>query len=399
MNILVCNAGSTSLKFKLYRFPEKQTLFVCKIERIGEARSVFTCEVPAGGYARSDSEHGVPSYREGIERFLAALKESGAVSSERDIAAVGFKTVIAKGYYGVHLLDDAVLAGMEEYLDIAPSHNRPYLDAVALFRARLPSAPLVGVFETAFHTTIPRERTLYALPYAWAEKYGVRKYGYHGASHGYVARCVEARYGRGKRTVSLHLGGSASACAISDGKSVDTSFGFSLQTGLPHATRCGDVDSYLIPLLVKRGIPYGEVCETLTKGAGLKGLSGTSGDMRDIERAAAAGDARAKLALDVYICAIVRYVGAFFAELGGLDVLSFTGGIGEHSVLVRGAVCAKLGALGVRISEEKNGAPAAFGGDIAEDGAPVRVLVVPADEESVVAEETYETVLGLPLRK
>lgn len=199
----------------------------------------------------------IQDYTSGIQKFLDALSAEigGAVSSLSEIDAVGFKTVLAKGFYGVHLLTEEVLDGMRAYLSVAPAHNGPYLEAIAVFRKLLPNTPAVGVFETAFHRTIPLERRIFGVPYEWYEKYGVMRMGYHGASHGYIAQKLQDK----RRVISCHLGGSSSICAILDGKSMDNSFGFSLQMGIPHASRTGDVDVYLVPYLLEQGLTLEEI--------------------------------------------------------------------------------------------------------------------------------------------
>ena len=244
MKILVSNVGSTSLKFKLFDMPGERVLCEAKVERVGRSDGAIYQYRGENGWSGRREGLCVPDYSSGIALFLADLcsREHGALDSVDEIGAVGFKTVLARGFYGVHELDEAVLEGMRAMLSVAPAHNGPYLEAIGQFRSLIPGARLVGVFETAFHETIPLERRLYAVPYEWYERYGLMRMGYHGASHSYVAQEAKAA-----RLISCHLGGSCSVCAILDGQSVDCSFGFSLQTGLPHANRCGDADAYLVP--------------------------------------------------------------------------------------------------------------------------------------------------------
>jgi acetate kinase len=249
----------------------------------------------------------------------------------------------------------------------------------------------VGVFETAFHTTIPAERRIYALPYEWYEKYGIQRMGYHGASHAYIARTMTSLQaaknpGEPGRIISCHLGGSCSVCAILDGKSVDNSFGFSLQAGVPHANRVGDLDPYIALYLLHMGMTMEELLEGLEKNGGMRGISGISGDMRDLEEAAA-GSPRAALALDIFTNAVQRYIGQYFVELGGLDRLVFTGGIGENSPLLRSRICESVGSLGIALDAEAN----AGKGDrlISSAESKVEVWVIAANEELGVARETY----------
>jgi acetate kinase len=388
MKVLVSNVGSTSLKFKVFEMPSERVLCEARVESVGSADAAFRYRNATSGAEVRQEHVPVPDYTAGIHLFLSFLTadETGAVADISEIAAVGFKTVLAKGYLGVHELTEPVLQGMRDYLFVAPAHNGPYLEAIEAFRPLMPDARMVGVFETAFHTTIPLARRLYAVPYEWYRRYGIMRMGYHGASHGYIARTLADRYGSTGRTVSCHLGGSCSICAIQDGKSADTSFGFSLQTGLPHAARAGDTDPYIVPFLLQEGLSMDEILDGLGKRGGLLGVSGVSADLRKVQEAAEGGNEQAALAVEVFVASIVKYIGAFYAELGGLDHLVFTGGIGENSAAVRAAVCRRLPHLGVTLDEEKN---AALRGEgcISLPGAPADVLVIPANEEIGVARE------------
>ena len=388
MKVLVSNVGSTSLKFKLYDMPAERVLCEARIERVGSAEdAIYSYTDPQ----RSERRTGccVPGYSEGIRMFLADM---AGVASVEEVEAVGFKTVLAKGLYGVHELTEEVISAMREWLPVAPAHNGPYLEAIGRFREMIPGAKLVGVFETAFHATIPPERTAFAVPYEWYERYGIRRMGYHGASHSYVADTLRELYGGTGRTVSCHLGGSCSLCAIEDGRSVDTSFGFSLQTGVMHANRTGDLDPYVMPFLLGEGMSMDEILDGLARRGGLLGVSGVSNDLRLVQEAAEAGNTRARLAIDMFVNQLVKYAGAFTAELGGLDNLVFTGGIGENSAPVRAGVSAALAFLGLELDAAANAAP---GGGIREISAPqsrVRVLVIPANEELGIARRTFELV-------
>ena len=391
MLILVCNVGSTSLKYKLFDMPAAEVLAEGKTERVGRSDAIFSYRNRRNGFAEKLEGISVPGYAEGIRLFLRYLlgEESGALKSMDELEAVGFKTVLAKGYYGVHELTEEVLAAMEAYVPVAPAHNPPYIEAIRVFRSLLPDKRMVGCFETAFHTSIPLARRLYALPYEWYERYGICRLGYHGASHGYIARQIRARAGERFRLISCHMGGSGSICAIEDGKSVDTSFGFSLQTGIPHANRAGDLDAYVIPFLLSQGLSMEEILEGIGKKGGLLGISGLSNDLRDIEAAAREGNARAALAIDAFCEAVIRYIGAFTAELGGMDYLVFTGGIGENSVLVREKVCSRLACLGVQFDAAANRGIQGEG-QISAPDSPVTVLVLPTNEELGIAQTIWE---------
>lgn len=389
MKVLAANVGSTSLKFKLFEMPEEAALCEAKIERVGSRdKAIFAYgSLVTGKHYRLEGQC-IPDYTTGIRMFLEALVsgEYGVIKSVGEIDRIDFKTVLSKGFYGVHELTDAVMDGMRDYLFIAPVHNAAYLEAIGQFNNLLPDVPKIGVFETAFHTTIPIERRIYGVPYEWYEKYGLMRMGYHGASHGYIAQ-ESCAYGKAGRVISCHLGGSCSVCAIQDGRSVDTSFGFSLQSGLIHANRTGDADPYMIPFLKSEGLSAEEIEDGLSKHGGLLGISGVSNDMRDLQSAAESGNERARLAVDAFVSGIIKQIGAFYAELGGLDQLVFTGGIGEHSAFVRNAVCSQLRHLGIELDEKKNSASESVG-VVSAAGSAVLVTVVPANEELGVARKT-----------
>ena len=391
MKVLVCNAGSTSLKFKLFDMPEERVLATGKIERVGSEDNAIFHYQDAEEYAVKLEKQCIPTYTDGIQKFLDCLlnPEHRVLNSLEELERVGFKTVLSKDHYGVHELTPDVLQGMEDYMVIAPAHNTPYLSAIRQFQKLTPDAKLVGVFETAFHRTIPAERYMYGIPYEWYEKYGIRRLGYHGASHEYISDTVAEKYGSTGKTISCHLGGSCSLCAIDDGRSVDTSFGISLQVGINNSNRCGDIDPFIIPFLQKEGMDLDDVLYGLTKNGGLQGISGVSNDLRLVEEAAVEGNERAKLAVDIFCNDIVRYIGMYYAELGGLDHLVFTAGIGEHNANIRAKVCGKLAHMGIWIDEEKNQAVGNEAACISKDDSPVTIEVIPANEELGVARKTY----------
>ena len=397
MKILVCNAGSTSLKFKFYEMPECKLYAQGHVERVGSTDdAVFHYRNFVNGISEELKGQCILGYREGIRMFLLYLTDpdTGVISDVKEIERVGFKTVLSKGHFGVHELDEETMQGMRDWLALAPVHNSAYLSAIETMREALPEAKFVGVFETAFHQTIPMERKMFGLPYEWYEDYGVQRLGYHGASHGYIADMlgeIAGKEGRkGYRAISCHLGGSCSICAIEDGKSVDTSFGMSLESGVIHANRVGDMDSSILYFLESEGLSREEILKGCQKQGGLLGISGVSNDCRYVLEAADAGNERAKLAIDVFVTNIVHYIGSFFVDLGGLDYLVFTAGIGEHSAPIRRAVCEKLACLGVALDAAAN---EVCGGDVtaisaAESGT--EVLVIPTNEEIGIARRTYE---------
>ena len=391
MKVLVSNVGSTSLKFKLFDLPEERVLCEAKVERVGNVEdAIYSYKNILTGYSEKNDRCSVPDYSAGIKMFLDSMTDAvhGVVESTDVVEAVGFKTVLAKGFYGIHELTEEVLGAMRDFLFVAPAHNAPYLEAISQFRKVMPKAVPVGVFETAFHTTIPLERRMYTIPYEWYEKYGIMRMGYHGASHSYIAEQANA-----PKVISCHLGGSGSVCAIENGKSVDSSFGFSLQTGIPHANRVGDVDPYIIPFLMNEGMSMDEVLKGMSKDGGMLGMSGVSNDMREITEAAEAGNKRAELALDVFATSIIRHIGSYYAELGGLDKLVFTGGIGENQYLLRQKICSGLKHMGIVLDEELNSKTRGEG-VISTPDSPVTVAVIAANEELGVARRTYDYILG-----
>lgn len=391
MKILVCNAGSTSLKFKLYEMPQCGLLATGKVERVGSADDAIFGYCNCGtGYREETAGQNIPDYGAGIERFLACLTQGeGAVLTDiSEIERVGYKSVLSKGHYGVHEINEGVMQGMRDFLALAPVHNSAYLSAIQTVQAALPQARHVGVFETAFHRGIPLERRLYGVPYEWYEKYGIQRLGYHGASHGYIADVLNAEKAE-YAAISCHLGGSASICAILNGRSVDTSFGMSLETGLIHANRVGDMDPTMIHFLKQEGLSEREILEGCQKKGGLLGISGVSNDLRYIEEAADSGNERARLAIDVFVTGIVHYIGAFYLDLGRLDDLVFTAGIGEHSARIRRMVCDKLAPIGVELDAAKNeNCPGE--GIISADDSAVCVRVIASNEELGIARRTYE---------
>ena len=384
MMILICNAGSTSLKFKLWQMPCFEVMAEGRVERVGSERGIFSYKSAVGSFSREKLSR--PDYESGIRLFLDALTVSDfrAIDDIAQVDAIGYKTVLSKDHYGIHFLTDEVLDGMRAYFSVAPAHNGPYLEAIRVFSRLLPGVRQVGVFETAFHQSIPMERRVFPIPYEWTQRYGIMRMGYHGASHGYVAERLRTH----RRVVSCHLGGSASLCAILDGKSMDNSFGFSLQMGIPHASRTGDVDAYIVPYLLEKGLSIDEIYEGLGKNGGLKGISGTSGDMRDIEQAISEGSERAMLALKVLHTHIIRYIGAYAMEIGGLDALAFTGGIGENSVRLRRMVMQSMAHMGIIEDEAANESSSGERLISARDSR-IAVYVIPANEEYMVVRETY----------
>jgi len=399
MKILVANLGSTSFKYRLFDLPDTAgreggvELARGGVERVGAAES----RVYAAAGGRSfETLMPVTDHAVALEAAVGQLTgDGGPLRSIDEVAAVGFKAVHGGRARGVTRVTADVLAAMEEMAEVAPAHNPPYVRAMRLVAERLPRVPLVAAFETGFHATIPDRNGLYAVPTEWAERHLVRRWGFHGASHRFVAErllaLVPARPGRPLRAISCHLGGSSSVCWIRDGRSVGTSMGMSPQSGLPQNNRAGDLDPYAVLHVAKAtGRPFEELLVELSTKAGLAGMSGTSGDMRDLEEAAAAGSPRARTAIEVYVAAIRHWLGAGIVELGGLDAIGFAGGIGENSPATRAAVLAGLGDLGIAIDAQANDAPARGERAITGPGARTAVWVIPTNEELVVARQTRD---------
>jgi len=305
-----------------------------------------------------------------------------------ELAAIGFKAVHARGTTGVHQVDKQVLAAMEAFADVAPAHNPPYTRAMRLLAEVLPEIPLVAAFETGFHETIPLAERLYAVPLEWASKYGILRWGFHGASHRYIAEHTAQLLGQpGARIISCHLGGSSSLCAIRDGKSVATTMGMSPQSGLPNNNRVGDFDPFALPVLMRAtGKTLEQLLDDLANRSGLEGLSGAGRDLRDIEQAASAGNERAQLALAVFVASVRHYLGAYLLLLNGADAIVFTGGIGENSAGMRAAVCADLDWFGIALDPVRN--ESAKGEvPIHTHGSRVQLWTMPTNEEWIAARQ------------
>ncbi len=392
MKILICNAGSTSLKFKLYDMPQCTVLAKGAVERVGSTDdAIFSYANLAKGTEVKEEGQNIPNYKTGISRFLSHLisEDDGAINSIEEIERVGYKATLSKNHHGVHELDDEVIQGMKEWLSLAKLHNTAYIETINAMREVLPNALFIGAFEPGFHRNIPLERRIYGVPYQWYEKYGVERLGYHGASHGYIADVLNEKSPDGYRAISCHLGGSSSVCGIKDGKSVDISWGMTLQSGLIHANRVGAIDGDLYEFLLHEGLSMDEIREGYIEKGGILGISGVSNDMRYVEEAAMNGNERAKLAIDVFVSGIVHYIGSYYVDLGGLDYLVFTAGIGEKSPLVRKAVCEKLGVLGIELNYGKN-ETCRSEMDLTGENSKVKVLVIPTDEELGIARRTFE---------
>ena len=390
MHILIANLGSTSFKYRLYQMDGKDGVVIA-----------------SGGFER------VTDYAEVINQALADLVDQGHLNSVNDIDAVGFKTVLGKDLSGCVDADDAVIAALEGFREVAPAHNPPYAEGIRQFRQILPGARLIALFETAFYQWVSEAGSRYAVPGSWHQA-GIRRYGFHGASHKYVAErsaelmdrediaeTVRRLYiegpqpvsGEPLRVISFHLGGSSSVTGIRNGVAIGTSMGFSPQSGLPQNNRVGDLDSGALPYATKAlGISMEEAERQLTKESGLQGVSGVSNDLRDICDAAKSGNSDAQLALDMLVHSSRHWASSYLFELGGLDTIVFTAGIGENNPWLRTAICAGLENFGVQIDEDKNSACMATEAVISSDDSKVKILVIPANEELVLAREVLRKI-------
>jgi len=396
VNILVANLGSTSFKYRLYDLDGGHEKLLARgaVERIGSAQARIRLDSPKGEIERNEP---IADHAAALQICFDQLtdKTLGVISSPADVAAVGFKAVHARNLTGVHRVTEQVLQAMEAYADVTPAHNPPYTRAMRNLSERFPALPLVAAFETGFHRTIPESLQRYAVPDAWATQFGIRRWGFHGASHCYIAGRMAELLGRTEvKLISCHLGGSSSLCAIRNGKSVACSLGMSPQSGLPHNNRVGDFDVFALPVVLREtGMSVEQILGILANQSGLEGLSGAGCDLRDIEAAAAAGNPKAALAIDVFNNSIRHYLGAYLVELAGADAIVFTGGIGENSSRIRAAVCRDLEWFGITLDESKN-ASARGEQCISGSSSRVQIWTVPTNEELVVARQTRALLLA-----
>ncbi|WP_242219642.1 acetate kinase [Bacillus cereus group sp. BfR-BA-01380] len=386
--IIAINAGSSSLKFQLFEMPSETVLTKGLVERIGLEDSIFTITV--NGEKQTEvtdiADHGVA-----VNMLLNKLTETGIIKSLDEISGTGHRIVHGgEKFDDSALITDEVLAEIDALSELAPLHNPAHVIGIKAFQAVLPNVPSVAVFDTAFHQTMPEESFLYSLPYEYYEKYGVRKYGFHGTSHKYVTERAAELLGRpleSLRLLSCHLGNGASIAAVEGGKSIDTSMGFTPLAGVTMGTRSGNLDPALIPYIMKKtGQTVDEVLNVLNKKSGMLGLSGFSSDLRDIEKAEEEGNHRAEVAMDVFVGRIHKYIGSYAARMKGVDAIIFTAGIGENSALIRERVLEGLEFMGVYFDPKRN--------DIRGEEAfinfphsPVKVIVIPTDEEVMIARD------------
>jgi acetate kinase len=386
MKILVANLGSTSFKYRLFDMADERVLARGGVERIGSERS--RCYVQAGD-SGDESVLAARDHAVAVRHCLQQLSEPKfhCLKDPAELAAIGFKAVHAQGLTGVHRVNDDALRAMEAYSDVAPAHNPPYVKAMRLLAQELPEIPLIAAFETGFHESIAPAQRLYAVPLEWATKYGIQRWGFHGASHRYIAeRTAKLLNNPEARIISCHLGGSSSLCAIQAGRSVANSLGMSPQSGLPHNNRVGDFDPFALPVLMRAtGKTLDQLLDDLANQSGLLGLSGYN-DLRDLEEDARSGGPVSQQALDVFVAAVRHYLGAYLLLLNGADAIVFTGGIGENSWTIRSAVCADLDWFGIRLDPIRNHEAK---GEVPIHSVTSRVQIwtMPTNEELIVARQ------------
>lgn len=388
--ILAINAGSSSLKFKLYAMPAERVLISGLVDRIGHQDCIFT-------YDFKDTHHrsvqAVQNHTEAVQLVTSALEDSGVIQSLDEIAGIGHRVAHGGKYYHQSTkITPIVEQRIDELAVMSPLHNPVNLLGIQAFEKLVPNTPEVAVFDTSFHSTMPPKAYMYALPFECYSEHGIRRYGFHGQSHQYISSEVHRRYDTdfSRKIISCHLGNGASICAILDGKSVNTSMGFTPLAGLAMGTRSGDIDPNILPYVSEeQGLSPDEIRKILNHESGLLGLSGVSNDVRDVLKAEANGNLRAKLALQVYVHQIQEYVAAYTADLGGLQTLVFTAGVGEHSAPIRERVCAGLKYLGIKLDNQANQDNEL---DISAADSRVKVLVIPTNEELIIARETAKLV-------
>ena len=394
MKVLVVNCGSSSIKYQLFNMTDESVLAKGLVERIGLEGAVLTHQ--PGDKDKVVFNADISNHSIGIKMVLECLIDAnhGVIKSMDEISAVGHRVVHAgEKFADSVLITPAVMAALDECIEMAPLHNPPNILGINACAELMPGVPMVGVFDTAFHQTMPRQAFLYGLPYEAYEKFGVRRYGFHGTSHKYVSqRAAELmdEHMTNLRIITCHLGNGASLAAVKHGKCVDTSMGFTPLEGLVMGTRCGDIDPAIIPYLMKKtGMSAEEIDTYLNKKSGVLGISGVSSDFRDIESASNEGNDRAKLALEIFSYTVRKYIGSYVAAMGGADAIVFTAGLGENSITLRDRICQGLEFLGTRVDPVKNNVRGKAQ-EISVDGARVKLFVIPTNEELVIARDTKE---------
>lgn len=391
--ILVLNCGSSSLKYDVIRMPHRQSLGKGLVERIGEEKGLLEQKC---GEKKLVIEQSIKDHKEALELVMRAVtdKDEGIIKNISEITGIGHRVVHGGDKYSSSvIIDDSVVAAVEEFIELAPLHNPPNLTGILVARELMPNVPQVAVFDTAFHQTMPPQAYMYGLPRKFYEEFKIRRYGFHGTSHRFVsARSMNLcnRKPINTNVISCHLGNGGSVTAISHGKSIDTSMGFTPLEGMIMGTRSGDLDPAIFGFLMDRGYTAKELMKILNKESGLLGISGISNDMRDLEKAAEAGNVRAKEAIDCYAYRVRKFIGAYSANLIKVDILVFTGGIGQNGWRMRERICKRLENIGIFMDYRLNKEMGAREGIVSEPYSPVTVVVVPTNEELQIAIDVYD---------
>ncbi|MBU1999242.1 MAG: acetate kinase [Candidatus Omnitrophota bacterium] len=396
MKILVINSGSSSIKYQLFEMPQEEVIAKGLLEKIGEEKSFFIQKSKKGNL---ELEGATPTHEEGINFIINILtdKEKGVIDSIDEIKGVGHRVVHGEEEFVESvLITDKVVRRIEEYAELAPLHNPPNLMGIRAAKKFLFATAQVACFDTAFHHSLPNKAFLYAIPYELYEKYKIRRYGFHGTSHLYVYRRLSSILNKQQNSlnaITCHLGNGCSIAAINQGKSVDTSMGFTPLEGLVMGTRCGDIDPAIIFYLLEKGNAPQDLIKTLNKKSGLLGISGISNDVRNLSWAREKGNERARIALEVFSYRLKKYIGAYLAVLGKTDAIVFTGGIGENNPWLRKDTLVGLESLGIEIDEEKNSkATKGVESEVSKEGSQIKVYVIPTNEELYIAQDTYQIV-------
>lgn len=399
MKVLVINCGSSSLKYQLFDMSNESVLAKGLVERIKLEGSVLNHQPE--GKEKVKLQVNIPDHKIAIEMVLKALvdEEHGVLKDMGEISAVGHRVVHAgEKFSGSVLITKEVVDALKECIDLAPLHNPPNILGIEATQGIMPSIPMVGVFDTAFHQTMPEKAYLYGIPYDMYKKYGIRRYGFHGTSHKYVSQRAAVMLGKpiGElKLITCHLGNGASIAAVKGGKSVDTSMGFTPLEGLVMGTRCGDIDPAIVFFLMeKENLSINEINNFLNKNCGVYGISDVSSDFRDLEDAAEKGNVKAQFALDIFAYKVQKYIGSYAAAMNGVDAIIFTAGLGENSAYMREKVCADLGYLGLTIDKEKNNVRGKET-DVTTPDSMVKVLLVPTNEELMIARDTKDIIQKL----
>ena len=391
MKIISINAGSSSLKFSLFNMDTKEVIASGYFERVGIPESFYTIKYN-GEKIKEEIE--LPNHTVAVEVMLDRLISLGIINSLDEIEGVGHRAVHGCYKYNKSVvITDEVIEDIKKFSDLAPLHNPANILGIEAVKKALPNVPMVAVFDTAFHQTMDKANYLYSVPYEWYTKYAVRKYGFHGTSHCFIAKeAVKVLNNENAKLIICHIGSGGSISAVKDGKCIDTTMGFTPLAGITMGTRSGDIDSSIIPYIMeKEGLNASEVVDILNKKSGLLGLSQLSSDCRDIENAIAEGNEQAKLALEKYVRSIVNYIASYYVELEGADAIILTAGVGENGPLVRKMIVEKLACLGIKLNEENN----KLRGEtvkISTDDSKVAVYVIPTNEELMIAEDTLNLI-------